>query len=89
MRNSHPLLRFLPLRGSFLLPYGLYYSLTPSPNVQRFLDAFRGNGISGEVEDAPIVSFGNDKKSNKWESGTVLFELVISHPLLAIMHYAG
>lgn len=62
MRNSHPLLRFLPLRGPFLLPYGLYYSLTPSPNVQRFLDAFRGNGISGEVADAPIVSFGNDKK---------------------------
>lgn len=58
LRESHPLLRFLPFEEELLIPYGLYYSLTPSRNVLSFLEAFRKNGISGEADDAPVISFG-------------------------------
>lgn len=39
--SVHPLLKIIPVEWEHEIPYGLLHSQTPSPNVQRFLDALR------------------------------------------------
>ncbi len=42
--NVHPLLKLLPVDWNYSIPYGILHSLTPSPTVQRFLDAAKEVG---------------------------------------------
>ncbi len=62
LEHSHPLLRFLPLEEELLLPYGVYFSLTPSDGVAALLESFRDKGINGKVEDSPYVDFSDTEE---------------------------
>ena len=42
--NVHPLLKLLPVDWDHSIPYGILHSPTPSPTVQRFLDAAKEVG---------------------------------------------
>lgn len=42
--NVHPLLKLLPVDWNYSIPYGILHSLTPSPTVQRFLNAAKEVG---------------------------------------------
>lgn len=42
--NVHPLLKLLPVDWNYSIPYGILHSPTPSPTVQRFLDAAKEVG---------------------------------------------
>ena len=42
--NVHPLLKLLPVNWDYSIPYGILHSPTPSPTVQRFLDAAKEVG---------------------------------------------
>lgn len=57
IKDTHPLLRFIPLEEELLLPYGLLYSITPSPGVEIALQSFREAGISGKIEESPIFHY--------------------------------
>ena len=37
--NVHPLLRLIPVEWEYSIPFGILHSSTPTPTVQRFLDA--------------------------------------------------
>ena len=37
--HVHPLLKVIPVEWEYSIPYGILHSLTPTPTVQRFLDA--------------------------------------------------
>ena len=39
--NVHPLLKTLPVAWDYTIPFGLMYAPSPSPQVQRFLQAIR------------------------------------------------
>ncbi|MGN0777763.1 MAG: LysR family transcriptional regulator [Aristaeellaceae bacterium] len=39
--NVHPLLRVIPVEWDYSIPYGILHSPSPSPTVQRFLQAVR------------------------------------------------
>lgn len=62
LRSAHPLLRFIRFEEDLLIPYGLYYSPTPSQGVINLIKAFADNGLSGNPEDSPIVSFRDSMK---------------------------
>lgn len=50
--NVHPLLKVIPMEWNYGIPYGiLLHSSTPTPVVQRFLDAAKG------VKKSCIVSY--------------------------------
>lgn len=57
LKEAHPLLKLLPVQWEHYLPYGLYYSHNPSPAAKKLLHAFADAGISGGVDDAPIMEY--------------------------------
>ena len=57
LSHAHPLLKLIPVKWDHYLPYGLHYSRTPSSAVLELLQAFRDTGISGNVDDAPIIDY--------------------------------
>ena len=52
LRGVHPLFRMVRLRSAHTLPFGLYYSRTPSPLVQGHIRAYRKDGHSGKADTA-------------------------------------
>lgn len=51
-RYVHPLLKILPVDWDYSIPFGLLHSCTPSPHVERFLQAVKK--IAGQ-SDPPMV----------------------------------
>lgn len=45
--NVHPLLKVIPIDWDYGIPYGILHSPTPTPTVQRFLDAVKE--VRGEL----------------------------------------
>jgi DNA-binding transcriptional LysR family regulator len=41
-KNTHPLIKILPVEWNFTVPYGLLHSPKPTDTVKRFLDAVQG-----------------------------------------------
>ena len=37
--NVHPMLKVVPVDWSYTIPYGMFYSYDPAPNVEKLLDA--------------------------------------------------
>ncbi len=52
LRGVHPLFRMVRLRSEQTLPFGLYYSKSPSPLVQGQIRAYRKDGHSGRADTA-------------------------------------
>ena len=40
-KEIHPLLKVIPVQWNYSIPFGILHSLTPSENVQRFLEVIR------------------------------------------------
>lgn len=57
LKDAHPLLKLIPVQWDHYLPYGLHYSHNPSSAVTELLQAFKRSGISGNVDDAPIMEY--------------------------------
>lgn len=57
LKNVHPHLKLCKVNWDHYLPYGFYYSKTPSRIVVELLETYRDCGITGEIEDAVIVDF--------------------------------
>ena len=52
LKNVHPSLSLLPIDWNCTIPYGLYYSKTPSPPVSKCIDSFseiKLNNSNGNV----------------------------------------
>ena len=52
-----PVIQLHELQEKIMLPYGIYYAQTPSPEVVAMLERFRKTGVSGEEKDAQWTSF--------------------------------
>lgn len=50
-KSVHPLLKVLPVRWKFTIPFGILHAPTPSPTVERFLEAIRQ--VTGVGEERP------------------------------------
>src|SRR5699024_8847730 len=40
-KSVHPLLKVVPVRWKFTIPFGILHAPAPSPTVERFLEAIR------------------------------------------------
>lgn len=52
-KGVHPLLKVLPVRLKFTIPFGILHAPTPSPTVERFLEAIRQ--VTGRGEERPAL----------------------------------
>ena len=40
-KNVHPMLKSIPIRWNYTIPFGIFHAPEPSETVQRFLDAVK------------------------------------------------
>lgn len=50
-KSVHPLLKVVPVRWKFTIPFGILHAPAPSPTVERFLEAIRQ--VTGAGEELP------------------------------------
>ena len=50
-KSVHPLLKVVPVRWKFTIPFGILHAPSPSPTVERFLEAIRQ--VTGAGEEPP------------------------------------
>lgn len=50
-KSVHPLLKVVPVRWKFTIPFGILHAPTPSPTVERFLEAIQQ--VTGSGEERP------------------------------------
>ena len=55
LKDIHPSLILHPVDWDFTLPYGIYYSLTPSDHVKCLIRSFLEIDKNGKVSDAEVI----------------------------------
>lgn len=57
LKDVFPMMQLHELQEKTMLPYGIYYAQTPSPEAMAMLERFRKTGVSGEEKDAQWMAF--------------------------------
>ena len=52
-KSVYPLLKVVPVRWKFTIPFGILHAPTPSPTVERFLEAIQQ--VTGAGEELPKI----------------------------------